>query len=87
MSTPANDAFLASPELKPRDGDLFNIDAALTEEERAVRDSVRRFVDERVLPIIGHCYVEESSRWSSFQKWASSVSSARTCRKSTAALG
>ncbi len=58
MSTPANDAFLASPELKPRDGDLFNIDAALTEEERAVRDSVRRFVDERVLPIIGHCYVE-----------------------------
>ncbi|HEV2847176.1 MAG TPA: acyl-CoA dehydrogenase family protein, partial [Thermoanaerobaculia bacterium] len=29
-----------------------------TEEERAVRDSVRRFVDERVLPIIGQCYVE-----------------------------
>ena len=27
---------LASPQLKPRDGDLFNIDAALTEEERAL---------------------------------------------------
>lgn len=49
---------LASPQLKPRDGDLFNIDSALTEEERAVRDSVRAFVDEKVLPIIGDCYVE-----------------------------
>ncbi|MGH7718351.1 MAG: acyl-CoA dehydrogenase family protein, partial [Gemmatimonadaceae bacterium] len=29
-----------------------------SEEERAVRDSVRRFVDERVIPIIGDCYVE-----------------------------
>ena len=51
-------SFLASPQLKPRDGDLFNIDAALTEEERAVRDSVRAFVDEKVLPIIGQCYVD-----------------------------
>ncbi len=38
--------------------DLFNIDWALSEEERAARDSVRRFVDERVLPIIGDCYVK-----------------------------
>ena len=38
--------------------DFFNIDSVLSEEERAVRDSVRRFVDERVLPIIGKCYVE-----------------------------
>ena len=38
--------------------DFYNIDSLLTEEERAVRDSVRRFVDERVLPIIGTCYVE-----------------------------
>jgi glutaryl-CoA dehydrogenase len=38
--------------------DFFNIDSALSEEERAIRDSVRRFVDERVLPIIGDCYVE-----------------------------
>jgi glutaryl-CoA dehydrogenase len=49
---------LASPQLKPRDGDLFNIDAALTEEERAVRDSVRAWVDDKVIPIIGQCYVE-----------------------------
>src|SRR5262247_2276512 len=38
--------------------DFFGIDAQLSEDERAVRDSVRRFVDERVLPIIGDCYVE-----------------------------
>jgi glutaryl-CoA dehydrogenase len=55
LETPTH---LASPQLKPREGDLFNIDAALTEEERAVRDSVRAFVDEKVLPIIGQCYVD-----------------------------
>jgi glutaryl-CoA dehydrogenase len=58
MATTHSETFLASPELKPREGDLFNIDAALTEEERAVRDSIRRFVDERVLPVIGDAYVE-----------------------------
>ncbi len=38
--------------------DLFNIDSALTEEERAVRESVRAWVNDRVLPIIGDAYVE-----------------------------
>src|SRR5205085_5703377 len=38
--------------------DFFGIDAQLSEEERAIRDSVRRFVDERVLPIIGNHYVD-----------------------------
>ncbi len=38
--------------------DFFDIDSALSEEERAVRDSIRRFVDERVLPIIGDAYVQ-----------------------------
>src|ERR687885_1707436 len=38
--------------------DFYNIDSQLSEEERAVRDSVRLFVDERVLPIIGKAYVE-----------------------------
>src|SRR5512133_3600344 len=52
------ESYLPSPQLTPRENDLFNIDSALTEEERAVRDSVRRFVDERVLPIIGKHYVE-----------------------------
>src|ERR1700712_1214977 len=38
--------------------DFYNIDSLLSEEERAVRASVRRFVDERVLPIIGKAYVD-----------------------------
>ena len=38
--------------------DFFNIDSALSEEERAIRDTIRRWVDERVLPIIGDCYVQ-----------------------------
>src|SRR5690242_8155315 len=38
--------------------DFFNIDSLLSEEERAVRDSVRAFVDEHVLPVIGKCYVD-----------------------------
>jgi glutaryl-CoA dehydrogenase len=38
--------------------DFFNIDSLLSEEERAVRDSVRRFVDDKVLPIIGKAYVD-----------------------------
>ncbi|MDB4884165.1 MAG: acyl-CoA dehydrogenase protein [Gemmatimonadetes bacterium] len=38
--------------------DFYDIDSALSEDERAVRDSVRRFVDERVLPIIGDAYVQ-----------------------------
>ena len=38
--------------------DFYNIDSLLSEEERAVRDSVRRFVDDNVLPVIGECYVE-----------------------------
>ena len=38
--------------------DFYNIDSVLSEEERAVRESVRRFVDERVLPIIGDAYVQ-----------------------------
>ena len=38
--------------------DFFGIDAQLSEDERAVRDSVRRFVDEQVLPVIGQHYVD-----------------------------
>src|SRR5678809_1405820 len=38
--------------------DIYNIDSALSEEERAVRDSIRRFVDENVLPVIGKCYID-----------------------------
>ncbi|MBC8088816.1 MAG: acyl-CoA dehydrogenase family protein [Phycisphaerae bacterium] len=49
---------LPSVELKAHAADLFNIDAALTEEERAIRDTIRQFVDDKILPIIGECYVE-----------------------------
>jgi glutaryl-CoA dehydrogenase len=38
--------------------DFFDIDSALSEEERAIRDTIRRWVDERVMPVIGDCYVE-----------------------------
>src|SRR5688500_10164217 len=38
--------------------DFYNIDSALSEEERAVRDTIRSFVDQKVLPVIGDCYVE-----------------------------
>ncbi len=37
----------------PSASDLYNIDHLLSEEERMVRDTVRQFVRERVLPIIG----------------------------------
>ena len=38
--------------------DFYNIDSVLSEEERAVRDTVHSFVDEKVLPIIGDCYIK-----------------------------
>src|SRR3954462_6430993 len=38
--------------------DFYNLDSVLSEEERAVRDTVHSFVDEKVLPIIGDCYIE-----------------------------
>jgi len=44
----------AEPKVQmPSASDLYNIDHLLSEEERMVRDAVRQFVRERVLPIIG----------------------------------
>ncbi len=37
--------------------DFYDIDSVLSEDERAVRNSVRQFVDDKVLPIIGSAYV------------------------------
>jgi len=37
----------------PLANDLYNLDSLLSEEERMVRDTVRKFVNQRVLPIIG----------------------------------
>jgi glutaryl-CoA dehydrogenase len=42
------------PALNPCD--LYDVRSLLTEEERAVQDTVARFTDERVLPIIGDCF-------------------------------
>jgi glutaryl-CoA dehydrogenase len=36
--------------------DLFDVRSLLNDEERAVQDTVARFTDERVLPIIGDCF-------------------------------
>ena len=36
--------------------DLYDVRSLLSEDERAVQDSVGRFVDERVLPIIQECF-------------------------------
>jgi hypothetical protein len=38
--------------------DLYDVRSLLSEEERAVQDTVARFTDEKVLPIIGDCFDE-----------------------------
>jgi glutaryl-CoA dehydrogenase len=38
--------------------DFMGIDALLSEEERAVRETVRSWVDEHLMPVIGRAYVE-----------------------------
>src|SRR6266540_2522363 len=37
--------------------DFYNIDGLLSEEERAIRDTVRDWIDENLMPIIGEAYV------------------------------
>ena len=37
--------------------DFYDVESLLSEEERAVRDTVRRFVDDEVLPVIGEHYL------------------------------
>jgi glutaryl-CoA dehydrogenase len=39
--------------------DFYNLSEQLTDEERQVQQLVARFVDERVLPIIGQCFEQE----------------------------
>jgi len=38
--------------------DFYDSDSLLSEEERAVRDMVRQWVDEQLLPVIDECYIE-----------------------------
>ena len=44
------------PGMDTRSIDLFDIDAQLTPEERAVRDTVRRFVDDKVMGVVAEHY-------------------------------
>ncbi len=47
------DTLASKPVQLPPATDLYNIDHLLSAEERMVRDTVRKFVQDRVLPIIG----------------------------------
>src|SRR3989440_5010137 len=38
--------------------DFYNVDGLLSEEERAVRDTVRAWVDDNVMPVIAEHYLE-----------------------------
>ena len=38
--------------------DFYGLDTLLSEEERAIRDTVRAWVDDNLMPIIGDCYLE-----------------------------
>lgn len=38
--------------------DFYDISAQLSEEERAVRDTVRSWVDEKLMPVINEAYIE-----------------------------
>ena len=38
--------------------DFYDVDSLLAEEERMVRDAIREWVEDRVMPLIGDAYVE-----------------------------
>jgi glutaryl-CoA dehydrogenase len=38
--------------------DFYNLDSLLSEEERAVRDTTRTWVDENLMPVIGQAYID-----------------------------
>ncbi|MCC7133995.1 MAG: acyl-CoA dehydrogenase family protein [Gemmatimonadales bacterium] len=38
--------------------DFYHLDSILSEEERAIRDTVRAWVDEHLMPVIGDCYIQ-----------------------------
>jgi len=38
--------------------DFYRLDTLLSEEERAIRDTVRAWVDQHLMPVIGECYIE-----------------------------
>jgi glutaryl-CoA dehydrogenase len=38
--------------------DFYDVASLLTEEERAIRDTVRAWVEDHLMPVIGSCYIE-----------------------------
>ena len=38
--------------------DFYDVDSLLSEEERMVRDTIRQWVEDRVMPIIGEAYIQ-----------------------------
>jgi glutaryl-CoA dehydrogenase len=54
---PKNPSKSSAPELDPVD--LYSIRSALSDDEKMVQDSVAKFVDDEVLPIIGDCFENE----------------------------
>jgi glutaryl-CoA dehydrogenase len=51
---PSRNPAMATIPLNPVD--LYDVRSLLSEEEQAVQDTVARFTDERVIPIIGDCF-------------------------------
>lgn len=51
---PTGQTRMATSPLNP--ADLYDVRSLLSDEERMVQDTVARFTDERVLPIIGDCF-------------------------------
>jgi glutaryl-CoA dehydrogenase len=47
----------STPELDPVD--LYSVRSALTDDEKMVQDTVAKFVDDQVIPIIGECFENE----------------------------
>jgi glutaryl-CoA dehydrogenase len=57
MSQPLRAAKASNDEVDPLD--LYSIRSFLSDEEQLVQDSVAKFVDDNVLPIIGECFEHE----------------------------
>ena len=38
--------------------DFYDLDGLLSEEERMIRDTIREWVEDRVMPLIGKAYIE-----------------------------
>ena len=65
--------------------DFYRIDDLLSEEERLVRDTVRRFVDEKVIPVIDKHFEEATFPSDLVPEWLRWDCSAQTFRRNTAA--